>query len=558
MKKACVAVVLLLLLTPLAGSTGHASGAATAAPLGSQFRDMPSLANISSFIHALPAGMDILGTAQQANLTMELVQATGNIDMLLRDNETWLEDAVVSFYRLHNITVSQTAQQQFFQQTEAMPDALRKAVAMLLVTLNQATVLARQATQNLSADERAYLSRHNQSETDLGDLVRNTLAQRLNILPDVSLFQSNTSYLFSLIEKIDTEKLVEGSLQMVRAVRIATPVIAGSAGYNTTLRDPSGYICIGGSGNDTHTGEAALCVDVGGDDIYTTRGYGEAALCIDAGGSDRYQGKTASSFLGIGMHFDIAGNDVYQTGNWSQSYACGGISFMMDVGGDDSYHAGDHAQACAHAGGIALMVDTGGTDRYHAGNRSQGCSNANAVALLLDIAGDDVYVGGSYVQGSATAGGIALLLDCLGDDQYRSGSNAQGAGEGWTTGLKKMSTGLMVDVMGNDRYEAAAHAQGYGTLAGVGCLTDLLGADTYTATRASQSHGTLFGIAMLMDFERDNIFSQQFPSPGGSEGGTSIHIDDIDALPSDAILDLLSYVRDHNIMPLSSFLELLG
>ncbi len=554
MKKVCVAVILLLLLTSLARTTGHTSS--TAASIDRQLHEMPSLENISSFIHALPARVDTFGMQPGANITMELVQATGDVDMLYRGNQTWLQDALATFYRLHDISVSQQAQQRFYHQTAAVPDELRKAVALLLVACNDATVLARQATQNLTQEERAYLRRTNMSETDVGEMLRSTLIQRFNILPDFSLFKSNTSYLFSLIEKINREQLVEGSLLMARAVRTALPVIASHAAYNATLRDPSGRICIGGSGNDTYTGAVSLVVDVGGDDLYACSEQGEATLRIDAAGDDRYQHSAASSFLGIGMLYDIAGSDVYHTGNWSQSYTCGGVTLLLDGAGSDRYHAGSYAQACAHAGGFAFLVDVSGSDVYNAGNRSQGCSNANGVALLLDVTGDDSYTGESHVQGSATAGGIALLLDCLGDDRYSSATEAQGAGEGWALGLKKVSTGLMVDVAGNDRYEASSRAQGYGTLAGVGCLTDMLGNDDYKATRLSQSYGSLFGIAMLMDLGGGNSYRQPIAPPADRADGTSVKIDDIGALPSEKLLDLLDYVRDRDILPLSSFLDI--
>ena len=554
MKKVCVAVVLLLLLTPLAYTTEQADSTATS--IDSQLRDLPTLANISSFIHALPTSINLFARQPKTNITLELVQATGNVDMLYRSNQTWLEDALATFYSLHDISVSQQEQQRFFQQTAAMPDELREAIALLLVALNEATVLSREATRQLTDDEIAFLREHNQSETDLGDMIRTVLGQRFNILPDLGFFKSNTSYLFSLIEKIDTEKLVEGSLSLAQAVRTAMPVIASHTGYNETLRDPSGYICIGGSDNDTYTGNVSLVVDVGGDDIYTVREYGEATLRIDAAGSDYYQGSAANSFLGIAMLFDFAGNDVYSTGDWSQSYTCGGITFMFDATGDDSYRAASYTQACAHAGGIAILCDISGNDVYQAGNRSQASANANGIALLLDVTGDDAYTGGSYGQGSAIAGGIAILLDCLGDDVHSSTTNAQGAGEGWAIGLKKVSAGLMVDVAGNDRYQATTQAQGFATYAGMGCLTDLLGNDAYTATRSSQSYGTLFGIALLMDFESANTYTQTGASPGGKEGGTSIKIDDISALPSDSLISLLSYVQDNDVRPLSSFFQL--
>lgn len=553
MKKVCVAVILLLLLAPLARTTGQSGGTAT--PFNSQLGGIPSLANISSFIHALPSGIDTFTRQPAVNVTMALGRATGNVDMLLSSNQTWLEDAVATFYRLHDISVSQHEQDRFFRQTAAMPDELRQAIALLLVALNDATVLCREATQQLSDADRAFLRQHNQSETELGEMIRNMLGRQFNILPDFSLFTSNTSTLFAIIEKIDTEKLVEGSLLMLRTVRLALPVIASYPGYNHTLRDPSGHICIGGAGNDTYTGTASLVVDVGGDDIYTLGEAGEATLTVDIDGDDHYLGSAASSFLGIGMLYDTAGDDVYDTDGWSQSYTCGGITVLLDGAGHDSYRADDHAQACAHAGGIAVLLDISGSDVYRAGNRSQACSNANGLALLLDVTGDDSYTGGSYVQGSATAGGLALLLDCLGDDVYASAANAQGAGEGWAAGLTKVSTGLMVDVAGNDRYRATSRAQGYGIYAGVGCLTDLLGDDNYTASRSSQSYGTLFGIAMLMDFGGGNSYRQDTPLPGDREGGTSIKIDDISSLPSENLLSLLSYVRDHDIMPLSSFLE---
>ncbi len=527
--------------------------------------DMPTLENISSFIGAIPSLVGNIDFGVRNNITMELVAKTGNIDILYEKNQPWLEDAILEFYSINGMNVSNQEIQKFFNEIDSLPNELKEGIALLLYSINDATLSCHEATKSLSGEEINFLKNNNETESDMLSLLKSVITERMHIFPNLNLFSSNSDKLSMLTQDIDMEKMVEGSLSILESTRCVLPAIEkyGSMYPNgTILKDPSGAIVVGGGGTDAYAGDYSLIVDLGGSDVYNVKNIDEhVSVVLDASGNDYYRGDAANSFLGINMLIDISGNDFYTSGDWSQSYACAGISLMLDLNGDDVYSGGDYSQGSASAGGIAILSDVSGDDVYHAGKHSQGFANGNSFSLLADIFGSDIYYSEDYSQGSASAGGISLLLDFLGNDRYISQKNSQGAGEGWANGMKKLSTGILADFSGNDTYRAGDSSQAFGQTSGVGLIADFLGDDDYIAKSSSQACSKLFGIALLMDMYGNNTYKNENENPSNgyeSTGGMSLLLDGISSAFNEKLWELLLYISQNDINPISSFFGAVG
>ncbi len=562
MKGIYVLVAVLLVMPSISGAFGSPNQPENESKL---VKNMPTVENISSFISAVPSLVGNINFGIQKNLTMELVVKTGNVGMVYKKTQPWLEDALIQFYEINGINITNSEILELSNEINLMPKDLRQAIALIIYSLNDATLSCRNATKDLSDDEIKFLKENNETQSDMLSLLKNTITHRMNIFPNLDIFYSKSDKLSIITQKIDTEDMVGASLSLLESVRYALPSIEkyGSMYNNgTVFRDPSGLIIVGGGGEDVYVGNYSLIIDLGGSDVYNVKAAGgerRASLILDVSGNDHYQGGLSNSFMGISMLIDVSGNDFYTSGNWSQSYSCAGVSLMLDLSGDDIYFAGGHSQGCATAAGVAVLADISGNDVYHAGNCSQGFANGNSLSVLADVSGSDVYYSGDYSQGSATSGGIALLLDFLGNDNFYSQKNSQGAGEGFANGMKKISTGILADFSGNDTYRAVEFSQGFGQTAGAGIIADFMGNDKYISKSSSQACSKFFGISFLVDICGNNTYeSKSFSGGYESDGGMSMLLDNIPSTFDGKLWELLKYISQNNIKPISSFLGILG
>ena len=320
---------------------------------------------------------------------------------------------------------------------------------------------------------------------------------------------------------------------------------------------PWGWILVGDEGPNVYGGDAALILDLGGDDQYLGNGgsplrsrqfqkvwrrspagllidYGGndrylgnrpgdlgAAMCgvgmlLDLGGDDLYQGMRlcqGAAFCGLGILWDRFGDDVYLAAETSQGAAFFGAGFLLDDAGDDLYASALLSQAFGGAGGLGLLVDRDGSDRYLADrptpasyglpdaydgwSQGVGCGfrgyAPGGLGLLLELGGDDVYQAGTFCQGTGYFFGLGLVVDRGGDDVYRGGRYAQGSGA-------HQAVGILVDQAGRDRYIAGpAAAQGAGWDAAVGILDDGGGDDVYQAEELAQGAAAMNGVGVLRD-----------------------------------------------------------
>lgn len=180
-------------------------------------------------------------------------------------------------------------------------------------------------------------------------------------------------------------------------------------------------------GCDVLDATPALCVGSAADNVYTK----DAALLIDLGGNDRYENSAGGARISgdpaglpVSVNVDLAGDDTYVAshavsnegfyGNFTvaQGASYGGVGILVDLLGDDHYIARSPggarstvvAQGASTFAGFGGLFDLGGSDVFSSfGNggapegttayvRAQGAGADAGVGLLVDAGGaQDVY-----------------------------------------------------------------------------------------------------------------------------------------------------------------------
>jgi hypothetical protein len=328
-----------------------------------------------------------------------------------------------------------------------------------------------------------------------------------------------------------------------------------------TIDAPFGRVVICGYGNDRHSEDAVLLIDLGGNDVYTNnaggcgRGGG-VAVCIDHAGDDKYLAPDSSyvqgfGFLGVGMLVDLAGNDVYKAKHFSQGAGIMGVGVLWDKAGDDTFSANAFCQG-AGAFGFGTLLDDAGSDVYDCATMGQGSATTLGMGVMSDLEGNDQYrlacdstkdaLGGipGCGQGGALSfraypwdkaltpyGGVGLLVDDKGNDTYTSkGWNSQGGsyimslgalvdnegndhyvcGTGQGSGIH-VTNAILIDKKGNDVYEGGFRAGGSGGDRSPGFLIDYEGNDTYISS--TSSYGTAckpFAYSLFIDYKGDDKY----------------------------------------------------
>ncbi|MBM4378844.1 MAG: hypothetical protein FJ086_06015 [Deltaproteobacteria bacterium] len=272
----------------------------------------------------------------------------------------------------------------------------------------------------------------------------------------------------------------------------AAPAVLFDTGGADTYRAPVGAA-------DGAVLSAAVAVDLGGDDAY---GYPEVPVATDTGnrlpsdGAGRYaegdaaQGQTAvtrsttprqgAGRLGVGVLWDVSGNDSYRSLAASQGYGAMGVGVLFDGAGNDTYALEVGGQGTGTFG-IGLLRDVSGNDTYKSWSMAQGHGSISGAGALLDDAGDDAYLAD---VGDPARGGDPLYFTV---QMKGTGNNSmvQGAGRGirgnsQASGAAGGGIGLLVDRgAGKDRYLASVFARGTGYWFGLGVFDDDGGDDQY-------------------------------------------------------------------------------
>jgi hypothetical protein len=355
-------------------------------------------------------------------------------------------------------------------------------------------------------------------------------------------------------------------LNRIRTAAAAAPAIplnrhryGGLEGRFLMIREtPIGLILIGDKGPNVYGMDAALIVDLGGDDIYMNNAGAPvyevqhkrvfrirhpAAVVIDFEGDDRYInqgfGAVASGFFGLGLILDMEGNDFYDGGQLSLGASFFGLGCLLDMKGNDTYVCSEGGQGCGFFG-AAQLFDGQGDDLYLCAKYAQGFGGALGLGVLYDVKGEDHYRAGwkhgsSYgtkgvFQGRSqgvgwgfrkhTGGGIGILLDSAGNDVYEAGNFSQGAG--YFLGL-----GMLRDDGGNDVYRGSRYCQGTAAHRAAGALLDFSGDDRYFGKiAANQGAAWDLSVACLVDYEGDDHYRGADLSLGaGAQNGMGLFFD---------------------------------
>lgn len=344
-----------------------------------------------------------------------------------------------------------------------------------------------------------------------------------------------------LWQNTNEKEMIGAGVIMTNATAVLAHTLEGKGNFTTNgksvnVSTPIGDIIIGTSGDDEYTSPNSLIlIDEGGDDRY----YGAVATTtslercisavIDFGGNDCYSSDDCASqgcgILGVGLLFDMQGDDKYTATRLSQGCAILGTGIVYDQSGCDSYSCDVTGQASGFYG-LAILSDANGDDSYSGYGFVQASAGNRCVAFLIDGDGNDVYYtpedvpsnyekleydqphlgkSGSFSQGCAwgqrsvptdergIAGGIAAVIDFSGNDRFDAGLWAQGVG--YWSGI-----GFLYNEGGNDSYNAYYYSQASVAHYGVGAIVDIGGNDSYHLKKGA---GLSFvwdrGISMLID-----------------------------------------------------------
>ena len=244
---------------------------------------------------------------------------------------------------------------------------------------------------------------------------------------------------------------------------------------------------------------AAVAVDLGGDDAY---GYVEVPVPADTGNrlpsdgegrdvqGDVAQGQTARTLstiprqgagrLGVGVLWDLSGNDAYTSLAASQGYGAMGVGVLFDGAGDDTYSLEVGGQGTGTFG-IGLLRDVSGNDTYKAYSLAQGHGSVSGAGALLDDSGDDAYLAD---VGDPARGGDPLYftvqLKGTGNNSMVQGAGRGLRGDSQAKGAASGGIGMLVDRgQGKDHYVASVFARGTGYWFGLGVFDDDGGDDQY-------------------------------------------------------------------------------
>lgn len=310
------------------------------------------------------------------------------------------------------------------------------------------------------------------------------------------------------------EKLIPLARQLLAEENPGQVEVDGAEGviYAVYALPGGGKAIIGGPGHNVYTGDFAVIVDLGGNDVYEGRAAGAVgelsypvSFVLDLSGDDAYRNSSklvnqGAALFGAAVLWDCAGNDSYSAFHISQGAAIYGVGMLVDEDGVDYYNSGYFTQAAGNFG-TGVLVDRKDDDTYRAFDWTQGLGGPWGYGLLVDDDGDDVYY----------AGGQNLHMP-LDPDQYRSFS--QGFGFGWRD-VCSGGIGFLCDRRGNDKYIGEVYAQATSYWFALGMLLDEQGNDLYTAAQYSQGAGIHLSVGALVDLEGDDHYFSRFgPSQG--------------------------------------------
>lgn len=210
---------------------------------------------------------------------------------------------------------------------------------------------------------------------------------------------------------------------------------------------------------------------------------GLVAVHLDLDGHDKYASQRAFSLgsadAGVGILLDRRGDDQYSgrdrilgSANYTQHMAG---TFFDQAGFCFAVNFGSPGSRCEHPG-LGLFFDLAGNDTYTATKDSIGFANNSYTNAFIFPAFTDPAAGSEEAADNARSyglGSLGLFYDHSGTDSYAGTHHSQGVGN--NSGL-----GVLIDRSGDDSYSFTGNSnvtQGKGVHRGFGLLFDLDGAD---------------------------------------------------------------------------------
>lgn len=299
-------------------------------------------------------------------------------------------------------------------------------------------------------------------------------------------------------------------------------VIVG--GFERTTYDPAilrGGITrmVNGQEQEFDARGQMLTLDLGGDDVYRNNAGGVLIenpglpLGPPSATTPIPPSRTSTYSFRAALALDLAGNDRYEPPPQGfeqrgiQGAGIGGIGIQWDVGGDDSYTAGTEAQGygsgsttgslacppgCAETPmpGFGMLIDSAGNDRYVAFDSAQGAGRGFALTASV-----------------LTGPGTGILFDRAGDDAYRILVN-----DGLGIGAGQRGIGLLLDAGGDDTYLGGLQGDVPRSPATVPRINQVAGCATGLPNCANLNPH--YGLGILLDLDGTDSYARQNPSSG--------------------------------------------
>jgi len=469
--------------------------------------------------------------------TFEMLNLDTAIQKPMKNEPISLVDALELLQTTHQRgLIKSELRENLAVQIEKWPTELQEAVTILVQAFTKASLERRKAIELLSKPEIEKLTLDIQKWVELPDFSSGNL-----FLAGVDE-QWPTD--LQLLRKVDYSHLFNAARIMAEAVEMTRTRLQAAIGkldvkqHDELLLEfhsAAGTIIVGGAGINRYEKDAAMLIDLGGNDIYRNNAGGfidafDGVCClIDMEGNDLYEsnktGNLAGAITSVSILVDYDGHDIYRAGCLSQGAAFCGVAMLYDESGNDTWTGSCFTQGAA-AFGIGLAIDVGGDDAFICRSIGQGFGTTLGAGVMVNVAGDDTYSAGPawdnndqknfdlsvFCQGSGVGfhspdkrahtslyGGIGFLVDGRGDDNYISGNFSQGAS-------RFGSMGLLIDCAGDDGYQSGNFSQGSAVDWSSASLIDQHGSDWYLAGDSCQGSAVNHSSGFLLDYDGDDKY----------------------------------------------------
>ena len=537
-------------------------------------RELPSCAGSPSLLEsslvadgALPLFQGIISGLYQRSNQLH------NLDSPLEVPFHPLQLKEVTYLLRHPLNAGVIAQEISLRLTKPLEEAdwhldevLRRAVALtdaeipscvqpkeitfpaLLQTIEEASKQVREAMRGLTPEQQTLL--REQALRPWDDPQWNAILELSPKIDRRALFKA-LSCLLSFLRKDHMDMLKEDLLKrfknredpiLFQAETSAGPVIVG--GYRSKVYDKDAALILDLGGNNLYINNTggtrpdipvAMVIDWGGHNRYIAReNFSQGAalfgggFLIDLGGHSTFvalDGSQGAGLWGIGLLYHGGSSSVFQARSVSQGVGQMGVGLLVGGGGHDSYSCLYGGQAFGLFGGAGILINRGGNNTYRLGGlqpdfrdpkkstvsmgqgfgygwRTEGDKMGvpGGIGVLIDEKGDDTFIADYFAQGASYYYGIGILDNRGGNNRYIAGRYAQGAGI-------HTAIGVLLNRGGKSTYFTShGVSQGMGHDYGVGFLQDDKGESEYRGGVLVQGAATQGGLGILADFGEKSRF----------------------------------------------------